>query len=1369
MGLYETLTYITDSITERGKLINMTREDMKELLQLYVNKTVVSPFADARDPLHFIEAFPRNGLQAPHKLPRFSSSEQRRRSAQSAAVRSMMVEHLIESATRLEPYKKHGEDYSRDAQRLFRSPIPGVPLSEKEQARIKADNEEVAFLFNTKTNWRSYARMQARVLNFDLPEADAFRKKHGIAADQPLTEDVIFQAYARRRGEITMERYRESVEIAKNAEQAFDPSLSPEELAVNFWKIKEASHFLVEFRATIKEAENPNLTRTFTDAELKEIGDASQYENLAGVAICRFNLIANPLYSILDLDTMEDYDFTSNGISANYEGVNEENALPGNQTVPIHDYDARKLEQDVIDEYIENHSDKYTLAELHTFFDKPTLDTDGKTWKTSPPANGHVHSDFYSYVSDFEFYYNNKIMPIADKADEYLKLFGLPVRVSSKYAGQTERVRFYSEQNTSDSLKFTSETGEVDSTDLLAQGIPVAYQLNGRTIILSKNADGKASTDNLTFEKPEALFNAGLRRQQQTFTSQLDAADSMFVRSSPEFKAMKSSLEDISKMGELKPGEDVAEATARFRKLLEDTEKYLIYKKDADMLETAGQGEEPVDDDDRSSYEQERLNAARRIRAFAQAKLKELDLIRQARVTMRDFTREQNGSLIPVDEQTRNHLIARSDMSAQLNAQIRDAQAQAQPAVEEPQPAVEPVQEQPKVNDPQPEVPVNEQPLPEPVEVKEEAPVQAQEEVPVQAQPADEEQKPDVPVDEQPIAEPEVNLNLDDDDAEWELKDDFLNMDQEQLDKWDAELHDKLDSDPEVNDIHLEFDDEDDLVAEVDRQYDNPDTSVASFVHTHITNDLKSHFVEGTPFSTAECRFLLSSALLYHTLCRESEEHTAETAGSLTDMLKNHPDIFTFMHLKLQQSYTVNAFLQAIPEGSTISMAAMNLLLEQAKNTPVDSVDLSADVLTSEQCTDLLTNEILNDMLRQERAANQTGQPGALETMLSSDREHTELLADCIRRSDAMKEMISKASVNGQVSFSAISALLKQIKEPDFLSEKSFFQTYDVNKLMSEYMFDRVTALKKDKDNSLQPLGEQMADLSYTHRSNILSELQRSSLMDTMAENAGLKDKGMHSLNDLTKLLGQIPTAETILNTPVLSETPCSVALANDALDRMVDLEKKRLRGQPELKNASTCPLERLMRISPDVRDKLINNLATGSLLTQIYAEEPNFEAGKISLSSMLTLIKNMDNKEYLSNAYDENVLDQNMCGELLSDYMLDSMIEMHRSTHKGKAGLLENLKVNDPVSYKKLRSKLAETDDVRGVVAPEIDELSEKLSLSKMGDLFPEVRGANFCKCAVDKAIAAIKKENQKNNPQKQKDLEKNQVKEQKPVMPRG
>ena len=721
-------------------------------------------------------------------------------------------------------------------------------------------------------------------------------------------------------------------------------------------------------------------------------------------------------------------------------------------------------------------------------------------------------------------------------------------------------------------------------------------------------------------------------------------------------------------------------------------------------------------------------------------------------------------------------------------------------------------------------MPVNEQPLPEPVEVKdevpvqaqeeapiqaqEEAPVQTQEEVPIQAQPADEEQEPEVPVDEQPAVEPEENLDLDD-NFDLEFSDEMLHMDSDQL---DAELNDMLNIDPvpelqeKQPEIKLENDTDtekvNDALDAIDSQYHHPDTKVSSFVHTHITNDLKSHFVEGTPFSTAECRFLLSSALLYHALCRESEEHTTETAGSLTDMLKNHPDIFTAVHLKLQQSYTVNAFLQAIPEGSTISMKAMNLLLEQAKNTPIDSVDLSADVLTSEQCTDLLTNEILKDMLRKERSMNQTDEPGALETMLAggsrnakeimeddadpaqitdearakrlkelmeSNQSFAKTISDLVKHSDTMKELVSSASVDGQVSFHAVSELLKKVKDPDFIDKTPVLDSNKTDSVICEFLFDKAASLKDNKGNSI------LSPAKGGYSNEIRYELSFSKLFQTMKKNAGIDVAEKISPGDFTKLLAQTPTAEDILNAPLFSAEHCTQALAEDALDRMFKRERTCQRSEaPEVKDASTLPLAHLITFYPDAKKQLLKNMvasaSSNSLRSKVEEQCLNKAENKVSLAGMATLIKSLDNLEYVNcDVYDENILDQKMGSMLISDYMLDNMVKMHRLTHEGEAGCLETLREKDPNGYNRLRYELSQSEEVRRILPKENEQPADKLSLAKLEKLFPKVKNANFCKCAVDKAIAAIKKENQKNDPQNQKDLEKNQVKAQKPVMPRG
>ena len=1449
MSLYGNFEQIAGQIVKHGQRMNMTYEEMLELMNLFLEKTVISPFRNSGDAIRFIESSPLRIPKKARRLPRFSASEQRRRSEQSAAVRSMMTKHLIISETRLDEYKKDGASYSRDDQRLFLSPIPGVELTEKEQAKLKAANDEVAFLFNGNTKWDSYAGMMAEALAKDPAQDNAFRKRYGITSKEPLTKDDILNAYARRRGVITMERYREYTNIVKRAEQSYNPSLPPEELAANFWKLKEASHFLAEFKKTIEGANDPKMPRLYTAEELREAGDTSRYENLSAVGICRFNLIANPLYSILDPDVMEDYDFSdSTGVLKNHEAIVDEEEGYENLNLPIPHYDSEPLEQEITNEFIAKHSDKYTLPELHKLFNNPEQKADGQ-WVAYPLGRGFLHSAFANYIYDFSFYHDNKIMPLADKADEYLQLFGLPVKYTQRYADQPDFVTIFGEQNTSSNMSLDSDTNEKSSDNLLAQGSPVAYQLNGRTIVLSQEEAGKVNVDNLTYAKPEALFNFALKHQQKVFTDQLSAADSMFIRSSSAFKAMKSSLAAISELEELTPGQDTAEAEARFRKLLEDTEKYLIYKKDSGMLNAAGQGEEAVDDDDRSSYEQERLKVARKIREFARTKLKELELTRQARVTLNEFTTERYGRRVPVDEQTRRHMIARSDMSAQLNARIRNAQAQAQAVAEEPvpeQPVAEaPAQpEQPAVEkSAQPEEPdVEDPPMPEQPDI--EVPVQpafadpAKAEQPVFVDPAMAEQpafvdpaamaeqpafvdpaiaqhvpeetvveapvQPEEPVmPEQPVKpaveEPVQPEELDDDEDIKAFSDDLLNMDPDQL---SAELLAEMsDNDPLFSEDHpefgLKFDSnyDEDALDEIDKQYSHQDAKLEYYAHTHITDSLKSHMVSEKEFSSKECRSILGAVLLYDALCKEADDHIAEADGSLTDMLKNYPGIFATLQQNLEQSYTVNSLLQAVPDGSPISMTEMNILLEQAHKLPVNSVDLSDSLLTYDQCAELLTDKLLDNMVRQEHAASKTGEPGALETIMSagkrriqklmeSGKEPDQAIRDFIQESDSLKKMISKAAVDGQITFSALSDLLKQVNKPDFISETPFIETVSAKKFMSELLFDKVVALKDDKEHFFHELGEQMADLPFSYKYGIRTEIQNSSLMDTMLEKTGIKDNYSISLHDITELLGQLPTAESVLDTAILSEEYCSKSLAEQALDQMLEQEQSHLKNHPVASNASTSPLKRLMSIAPDAREKLINNMASltgeNSLLPMIFKAEPDLGEDVISVSSMLSLIKGMDSKAYCYVAYDEKILDKNMCCTLLGDYMLDNMNEMYRSTHNGKAGCLEKLKENDPEGYAKLRSRLAETDEVREIlsqadkidydlgIVPKADEPKDKLSLTKLGTLFPMVRNANFCKNTVNKVLTAMEAEKQQQNESKKvldnEKVKSNEVKASKP-----
>lgn len=1362
MGLYEHLYTITKSIKERSNLLNLTHKEVTELLNLYVEKTIVSPFENSRDAIHFVEGFPKNTARKARRLPRFSSSEQRRRGAQSKAVRDMLIEHCIVSTTRLDQYRGANADYDRDVQRLFQSPIPGAPITEAEQAGFKAWNDEIAFLFNNKQNWDSYADMQARILALDSPKAEAFRKQYDIKADQPLTKDVIFNAYARRRAVLTMKRYRECVALINQGAQNYDPSLSPEELASNFWKLKEASFFLSELKTTMSAANKENMPKAFTEAELSEIGDATRYENQCGAAICRFSLIANPQYSVLDPDVMEDYNFSANGgIPEQYTSISEGEMIPDeNSNIPVPHYDSRHLEQEVMDEFIARHSDKYTIEDLHTFFDKPTEDKQGN-YKTYSLAGGRMSSDFELYTSDFSFYYQNKMMPVADMADEYLKNFGLSARTLSRYAGQPDSVRIYGEEATPQDMNLSTDTIEQPATDLLSAGSPVAFELSGRTIVLSMKTNDRISPDNLTYENPEALYNFDLKNQQQLFTKQLGDSDSMFIRSSQQFKDMKTSLEAVSGLGELSSGQDTAEAEARFRKLLEDTEKYLTYKKDADMMNAAGKGDEATDDADRSDYEQERLNTARRIRKFAQAKLKELELTKAARVTLNDFTRMQNGHRIFVDEQTRNHLINRTDTAARLNAQIREAQAQADAAAAaqaqadaEARAAAEARRQEEEdlnrrweafehagaaqaqaPNAPQAQAPAQEE-------------VPAQEEAPAQ--------------EKQPAAADKNDAEKDDDDIDL---DGDVNFDPFALDgdKLDAELNDMFAGMPELNEENsdLTFGGKDDFKKEqygydedeMERQYGHQDPAVSSFSHMRIINQIESHMVSREPFSEDECRSILSASLLYHALRRESEDHTAEATGSMTDMLKNHPNIFTALHQNLAQSNTVNTFLQTLPEGKPITMLEMNAFLDQMKNTPIDSVDLSSHVLTADQCSNLMTNEIMKNLLREERSANQNGKPGALETMMARDRENAEMVANFIKNSAFMKKMISDATVDGQVSFQAVSGLLKKVNDADFINKEPVLDSLSVGGKICGLMFDKAAAKIDDKPNPFHSPEEMTTIKSGRYRDQITYRLQESDLYQTMKDHAGIGRERTISLNNFTKLLNQIPPAEDILNAPTLFTGDCTELLAKDALNRMFEREREIQKAEhPDVIDASTRPLFRLKSCLPNANEKLLQNMVASasedSLSSKVKEQRPDKSVNKISLAGMETLVKSLDNLDYVNcDVYAENILDQKMTSLLLSDYMLDNMIEMHRLTHGGEAGCLENLKENEPVNYNKLRFELSKSPEVRGILPAENGQPAEKISLSKLEKLFPKVKSPNFCKNAVDKVITAMKA----NEPQKE------------------
>ncbi len=150
---------------------------------------------------------------------------------------------------------------------------------------------------------------------------------------------------------------------------------------------------------------------------------------------------------------------------------------------------------------------------------------------------------------------------------------------------------------------------------------PVAYEMGNRVVILT--AVGTNSNPSVSTGRPEALFNHSLRRKSAEVYDLLDSTDVRYKISSPEFREMKRALDKVRGLKPLGTDktvdrhQELENARKRFETLLTNTKAYLAKKPDHSE----------------KTYTEKRIQAAKKVRAYAELKLHELELVDKARDT----------------------------------------------------------------------------------------------------------------------------------------------------------------------------------------------------------------------------------------------------------------------------------------------------------------------------------------------------------------------------------------------------------------------------------------------------------------------------------------------------------------------------------------------------------------------------------------------------------------------------------------------------------------------------------------------------------------------------------------------------------------
>ena len=154
------------------------------------------------------------------------------------------------------------------------------------------------------------------------------------------------------------------------------------------------------------------------------------------------------------------------------------------------------------------------------------------------------------------------------------------------------------------------------------QDQPFAYEQGNRVIVIQQ----KTPTDTLSIQHPEALFNYSLRGTNANHLQSLLDKDPWYMLNSGQFRDLKSALRDIGKMSPLKADytpQEFARAKRRFETLKAASEAYTAHKERD--LRRKGRLDQ---------REKDRLAANKKILSYAKTKLKELELVNNARVTL---------------------------------------------------------------------------------------------------------------------------------------------------------------------------------------------------------------------------------------------------------------------------------------------------------------------------------------------------------------------------------------------------------------------------------------------------------------------------------------------------------------------------------------------------------------------------------------------------------------------------------------------------------------------------------------------------------------------------------------------------------------
>ncbi len=483
-------------------------------------------------------------------LPRYSSAQRKQRRAASAAVRKAHIRLADWTSNTLSVLPQLTRPYG-----ALYLPEYTDPQIVHYDGTIKERNEEIGWLFN-----RDSERYRKEVNDLVVKLGPYFGDGSLAARAQAAEEQ-----FAKRRGELVMDRLKDFQKIYNNLDTMTDPSLPAAELEKNFLRIDRACNMIPDIKAYLEDAENGFLSVSEQDKKTIAALQPNSVSSVLATAKAKLELIANPLFEYLDINTMTGYGMET--IYPVYMGGKYNELEPGWKSNKIN----RKPE-------FKNYADS-------------------------------VRDNFSILLGDANTHAAQQKLAMAQMKRDILDRFGF----------EDQKVVHYKEN-------YSDEKGP-NAEALKHPDKPHAYRQGDRVVIIQQ----KTPTDTCSIMHPEAMYNQSLKGNNALHLRTLLATDPWYMINHGEFRELKKSLRKVDDLHQLKENftpQDIEKATRRFERLQKACTAYMA-RKERDRQQR--------NDKKLNDREKERVEETRKILAYTKMKLKELQLVCDAKATLEKF------------------------------------------------------------------------------------------------------------------------------------------------------------------------------------------------------------------------------------------------------------------------------------------------------------------------------------------------------------------------------------------------------------------------------------------------------------------------------------------------------------------------------------------------------------------------------------------------------------------------------------------------------------------------------------------------------------------------------------------------------------